>query len=397
MTKAATVVVPAVLFPIAAVLVIAQTLPESLHHVMRAAPLAIFGGGAVLGIIIRRGRLVLALTTLVLADQALIHFPNRPMFIVVAVLLPLNIGVIASLREASLLSNIGAWRLGIVLSQALVAWAFQLRFLAGTAQLLDEPLIGSDLSQWTQLPQLALIAFAMALGLVLARYFISGRPLAAGAAWSLVACYLALDSSGSGGPVTVYFLTAGVLLVVGSACEVRNVFLDEITGLPAKVELDRMLRRTPRRYALARIDVDEYVRFRERYGPEGARRMLRAVANALTKIGGRGRAFSYGGPAFAVVFRWTTAHAAMGHLDFLRHTIEALAIDIQKTEPPKAGRPAKVEKLTVSVTISGGVAEPETRDAKPEDVVRAAEQALARAKQAGSNRISLAVRGAKLT
>ena len=58
-------------------------------------------------------------------------------------------------------------------------------------------------------------------------------------------------------------------------------------------------------------------------------------------------------------------------------------------EQPRAGRPAHggVVKRTVSVTISVGVAQCERRGADPHEVLRAAERALDRAKQAGLNRV----------
>jgi len=44
----------------------------------------------------------------------------------------------------------------------------------------------------------------------------------------------------------------------------------------------------------------------------------------------------------------------------------------------------------VAITVSIGVAEPEATGADPEDVIRAADQALYKAKRAGRNRVFVA-------
>jgi diguanylate cyclase (GGDEF)-like protein len=48
-----------------------------------------------------------------------------------------------------------------------------------------------------------------------------------------------------------------------------------------------------------------------------------------------------------------------------------------------------VQPRTVSVTISIGVAEPDSHRSKPASVMKAADQALYRAKKRGRNRIAI--------
>jgi len=244
---------------------------------------------------------------------------------------------------------------------------------------------------WTALPQLALVAFAAALGLVLTRFLVDHRALTVATAWALVASFLALDGASAGGPASIHFVAAALLLVVGTTLEPSRIaYRDDVTGLPARLALHQALRRLPRSYALACVEIDDFSRFREEHGADAARCMLRLVAEALTKIRGRGRAFSREGHTFAVVFRRTSAEAAAHHLDVVRRAVEAATLEVRVPERPRAGRPARggIVKRTVAVTLSAGVAQPEGREDDPHEVLRAAERALDRAKQAGQNRVA---------
>lgn len=391
MKRAPSLVAPALLLPIAAVLALAKRLPDSLAMAVDAAPLLVFSGGALLGLVTRRGRLVLGVVVLALADCALVNFSGRAVFDAVALLLPLNLAVIAWLGEETPLAGRGAALFGVALLQAGVVAILPRPELSSLAASLERPLVATNLGIWMALPQLAVLAFAAALGLILTRLLMSRRPLAAGTAWALVASFLALDAARSGGPASVHFAAAGLLLLVGATWEPRHgVYLDDVTGLPASPELNKALRRLPRRYALASVEIDDFVSFRETHGADAARRMLHLVAKALTKVGGRGRAFYCGTHTFAVVFRRTSAKMAARHLEVVRRAVEAATLDVAVPQQPRAGRPARTRAVeqTLSVTISVGVAQAEKPGADADEVLRAAGRALDRAKDAGLNRVS---------
>ena len=205
-----------------------------------------------------------------------------------------------------------------------------------------------------------------------------------------MASFLALDGASVSGLANLYFVAAGLLLVVGAAWQdPRIIGLDDVTGLPTSFALNKALLRLPRRYALARVEIDEFARFREYHGAEAARRMLRLIAEALTKVSGHGGAFYCGAYTFAVVFRRMSAELASQHLDSVRRAVEAATLDVRVPQraPGQPGRVGSVVR-TVSVTISIGVAQPPGRHADPHGVLRAADLALDRAKQAGQNRVS---------
>jgi len=329
--------------------------------------------------------MVLALTT-----AALINFSSRTTFHAVALLLPLNLGVIAWLGETRALSARGASWLGLILLQAGAVGLFELLDPAALGASLEQPLVAVDASAWTSLPQLAVFVFAAMLGVHLARFVRGGRPLPAGAAWALVASFLALDTAGSGGSADLHFAIAGMLLAVGTVLESHPALhLDSVTGLPASLEFNKMVRRLPRRYALACVAIDEFRMFREEQGVDVANRMLRLVARALTKVGGGGRVFYLlREHEFVVVFRRRSVETASRHLAAVRRAVEAASLDVSVPQRARAGHKAPgVVERTVAGTISAGVAEPQKRGADPFEVLRDAERALERAQQAGMNRI----------
>jgi GGDEF domain-containing protein len=246
---------------------------------------------------------------------------------------------------------------------------------------------------------MVLAAFVLGLGLVVVRWVLNHRPLAAGTAWALVASFLALDGASAARAADIHFVTAGLLLIVGALFEPsRAVYVDGTTGLPGRLALNAALRRLPRHYALASVEIDEFRAFREAHGSEAARRMLRLVADKLAKVGGGGQPFYCEGHVFAVIFRRTTAEAAARHLDVVRRAVEVATVDVRVPERTRPGSRltrtsqsrAEAADWTLAVTISAGIAESTKRGADPHEVLRLAGQTLDYGKSAGLSRVSVA-------
>jgi len=388
--RASSLVAPALLLPLAAALALVRRPPDSLATLVDAAPVVVFAVGAFLGLVTRRARLVFGLAVLALADCALVNLGGRATFDAVALLLPLNLAVIAWLGEEKPLTGRGAVLLGIALLQAAAVAVLQRPEMADLAQSLEQPVVATNLGVWTALPQLSLFAFLAALTVVLARFLIDRRPPVAAAAWALVASFIALDGARSGGLPSAHLAAAGLMLVLGASSEAPSfAYLDDVTGLPTNFELNKVLRRLPRRYALARVEIDEFIAFRQTHGPEAARRMLRLVADALRKVGAGGRPFYCGVQTFVVVFRRTSAKLAARRLDAVRRAVQDATLDLSVTERGRGGKSATAVAVerTVSVTISAGIAHADKGGADPYEVMLAAERALDRAREAGMNRV----------
>jgi len=389
--RAPSLIAPALLLPLAAFAGLAHKLPASLATALDAAPLLVFGSGALLGLYTRRARLMVGVVILALADSALVNVGSRSVFDAVALLLPLNLAVVVWLGDENPFAGRGALLFAITLLQAAVIAVLLNPQLSPVSDALDVPLASSRLSTWTGLSRLSVFSFLAALGLLVARFFLHGQTLAAGAAWALVASFLALDGVSSGGPVGVHFAAAGVLLLVGAAWEPRQVIAtDEITRLPTRIELMRALRRLTTRYTVAFVEVDDYAHFRGEHGVEAAQRMLRLIAKRLRRTAHGAQAYYCEGAVFAVLFPRLSGKLAIRHLDAVRIAVEDVTVEVSVAEPPPASRLARagVVERTVSVTISAGVAESDKPGEDPKPVLEAAERALARARAAGMNRVS---------
>jgi len=385
-------IAPALLLPLAAIAGFAHKLPSSLATILDAAPLIVFGGGAVLGLYTRRARLILGVVILALANSALVNVGSRSVFDAVALLLPVNLAIVVWLGDENPYAGRGALLFAITLLQAAVIAVLLNPQLAPVAEALEVPLAASSrLTTWTGLSGLSVFAFVAALGLVVARFYRHGQALAAGAAWALVASFLALDGMSTGGRVSVHFAAAGALLLVGATWEPRPVLAtDEITRLPTRIELMRAVRRLTKRYTLAFVEVDDYARFRGEHGVEAAQRMLRLIAKRLRRTAHGAQAYYCEGPTFAVLFPRIPAKHAIRHLDSVRIAVEDVTVDVSVEGPPPASRLVRAGTVerTVSVTISAGVAECGRPGEDPKPVIEAAERALARAREGGMNRVS---------
>ena len=385
--QSAALIAPALLLPIAAVASLSPGLRDSLA--IHAAPLIVLGGCALLGIATGRGRLLLGVLVLGLTMAALINSGSRTMFHAVALLLPLNLGLVAWLGETRALSARGAWWLGVILLQAGAVGIIELLNPRTLGATLARPIVDVETSAWMPLPQLALFAFAVMLGLHLVRFVRGRRPLHAAAAWALVASFLALDTAGSGGPGDLHFAAAGMLLALGTVLEPpAALHLDAVTGLPASLEFNKVARRLPRQYALACVTIDDFTSFRAEQGPDVSNRMLRVIAQALKKVGGGGRVFYLmRDHEFVVVFKRKSAEIAARYMSVVRRAIEKSTLDVAVTQKTKSGANAGVVRRTVAGTISVGIAAAQGRGIDPFKVLRDAEEALVKARAAGMNRV----------
>jgi len=361
-----------------------------------AYPLAVLGGGILLGWRFDRSRLVLSLLVLLLTERALLipapagdaagEVP-RVVAALIALLLPLDLAALSWLPER------GLWAAGGRIS--LVLLALQIGFVALLCQPLFLPLSATlDIllarPAWLVLPVPALLAFALALVVLTVRAVALSAALEGGAVWALIAAWLAL-AVGGGLDASVYLATGGLILVL-SLIETWHgmAYGDELTGLPARRALNEALTRLHGTYAVAMVDIDHFKRFNDQHGHDVGDQLLRMIGTRLSEVGGGGRAFRYGGEEFAVLFPGKDAKEAFEHLEALRRSIEASPFTVRGPGRP-ATKPQPVPtargRRHVAVTVSIGVANSDGSDGPPEDVVHAADQALYRAKHAGRNRV----------
>ena len=126
-----------------------------------------------------------------------------------------------------------------------------------------------------------------------------------------------------------------------------------------------------------------------------ATRCSRLVAARLAQATGGGTAYRYGGEEFCIMFPARSGWPRRCRTSkSIRAYIAAYQMAVRRDDRPKdaeAGtrlRSLRVAEKTLSVTVSIGIAEPDDQRSTPAEVLRAADQALYRAKQGGRNRVS---------
>jgi len=220
------------------------------------------------------------------------------------------------------------------------------------------------------------------------------RPVDIGIAAALVAFLVACWWRESPGVFSVFIAAAGVMLLVAVLQEShRLAFRDELTNLPSRRALEERLPALGPSYAIAMIDVDHFKQFNDAHGHHVGDQVLKLAAARLARIEGGGQSYRYGGEEFCVLFPDRTLKEAWPHLEKLRKDIEDYKIAVRGGDRPKAReagsrlRAARPPEKTLSVTVSIGVAERDDTLIRPALVIRAADEALYRAKRAGRNRV----------
>ena len=146
------------------------------------------------------------------------------------------------------------------------------------------------------------------------------------------------------------------------------------------------------------VDVDHFKKFNDTHGHDIGDQVLKLVAARLAEVGGGGIAFRYGGEEFSVLFPGATLEEALPHLDAIRASIEGYRMAVRAPDRPKSGEEGSKlrgggeksgnPEQHLSVTVSIGASRPKKDARAPAQVIKAADEALYRAKQGGRNRVS---------
>ena len=315
--------------------------------------------------------------------------PASSTALALAALLPLNLAVAAVLRERSVVS----WRtpvlLGATMAQGLAIAGLELPAAAGIGHWLRGPMIGLESSGTGNVPPLGVLCFLVAANVLLLCLAWRRTPLEAGLLGALVAAWLALTDP----LASSYYLAGGGLVLVVAIIENAFVlaFEDTLTGLPGRRSLEDALAQLGNRYALAIVDIDHFKRVNDRHGHEVGDQVLRMVACRLASLTSGSRAFRYGGEEFVLLFAGRTTKDVLPLLSDLKAGIADQAFTVRGLDRPRrkppGSRGTSGRGLTLKVTVSIGVAERSSRRLNPEQVLKAADEALYRAKRTGRNRV----------
>lgn len=364
-------------------------------------PVAVLAVGVLLGWRFNRSRVVFALLLLALADRLLRHYggsssissgPGQVVYQSIALFLPLNLALIALMEERGLFNWRGITRILLILVQPLL--------LAGIVH--HRPALLLDIYHFSfsnqplllrlPLPQPATVTIVLSFTILFGRWWWRRGAMESGFFWVLPISITALTMVQPGPETTFFFAIAGLTLTI-AVIESSHfmAYRDELTKLPARRALNEHLLQLGSRYALAMVDIDFFKKFNDRYGHDVGDQVLRMVATRLSRTGGGGKAFRYGGEEFTILFPGRTADEAMPFLEQLRQEIADTGFSVRnrprpRKKPPKPRQREKAVKK-VSLTVSIGIGEPDDRHPTPGQALKRADQALYRAKKAGRNRI----------
>ncbi len=380
-------------------------LNKSLSALVHIYPYVVVVAGILLGWRFNRSRLVFAILILALADRSLLYFGSgtaeggitatgvgRSVYDVVAFLLPLNLAALSLMKERGIVTLRGMARLSVIFLQVLAVFLIYRYPELGIAGPLDHMLSKARVTTSLPLSLPALAAFAAAFLLLVLRFIQNEGVLENGFFWALLSAFLALALARVGAQSTVYFASAGLVLII-SVIETSHsmAFRDDLTGLPGRRALEEALLKLGSTFSVAMLDIDLFKKFNDRHGHDVGDQVLRMVASKLAKVSGGGKPFRYGGEEFTILFPGKLVDEAVPHLERLRRVIEQTRFYIRGRNRPRK-RPDDPKKIKgsrkkVTITVSIGVADRSERDATPQQVIKAADQALYRAKNAGRNQV----------
>ena len=374
--------------------------PAALSLIVSIYPLVVLAAGFLLGWRFNKSNLVFALLVLALAERGIFYLPRihdinevtwHIAFFAICLFLPINFILLSMLTERGIFTLKGLWRASLILLQvpliALIAYNHPEELVA----FLNYTLLSPRVQSFTPVPQAALIVIGLGLAFFLIRFVYNRKPNESGFFWSLLTAAIAL-SQNKGQSVTIYFATAGLILVI---CIIETAYTmayqDELTGLPGRRALKDYLLKLGSKYTIAMLDIDHFKKFNDTHGHNVGDQVLRMVASKLATVSGGGKAFRYGGEEFTLVFSEKFLAETTPHLEALRETIASSRFTLRgRNRPrrkPKALIPLVGERKKISVTVSIGVAEHDDNK-KADRVIKAADKALYRAKKSGRNRVS---------
>jgi diguanylate cyclase (GGDEF)-like protein len=350
------------------------SLPVEFSGLRTAGPYALLLTGFGMAWRFNRGRAFVVVASLLGAFAAYQAFPTRAVHSAIVVLVSLNV------------------LLAMILADRGVRWRAAYGWLA---------LLGLEAVLLAWLPGVVVPAvlgrllFAAAFAATMWRAWPDLTALQVGNAGALAAFYIAAEWVGAPGVYGAFMSAAGTILIVSLLEEShRLAFRDPLTGLPGRRALEERLRSLGHRYAIAMVDVDHFKKFNDTHGHDIGDQVLKLVGARLAEVGGGGRAFRYGGEEFAVLFPKTELEDALLYIEALRISIEGYRMAVRAPDRPRSeedgskrrgvGNPEKHLSVTVSIGASGPGKEART----PAQVLKAADEALYRAKQGGRNRVA---------
>jgi len=378
-------------------------LPATLSGLRLYGPYAVLLIAGAISLWFARGRAFFAVLSIAVGYIAyrtvtgagLEQAPARTVFVAMCVFVPANLALFSLLPERGLFNAFGLRRLLVIVSE--LAFTFWLVEAGVTefAQWLSMPLFDSGWLKSSPVPHGAIAVMVLSILVVGVRALKQDTPVDAAMGGALFALAVASERVAQPNSFALLSSCAALLLLIGVLQDSRRMaFRDELTGLPSRRALNERLMGLGHGYAIAMLDVDHFKRFNDTYGHHVGDQVLRMVAAELTRVRRGGRAYRYGGEEFALVFPGRGVREVLRELETVRAGVAQRKMVLRGAEGPATDAPpgesgeVRAPRKMVSVTISIGVAQSNGKFKTPDEVLRAADRALYRAKDKGRNTVS---------
>jgi GGDEF domain-containing protein len=404
--KFSTILVPmAVLFAAWVIVFQIPLLSPEKQGLVPLAPYLLHFVGMLLAWHFRRGRVFLALLAVgvcyYLFRTQLVHGTDTPeawlIYRVLMVVVPFNILLIALMREKGVWTMAGRMRLSFVAVQIFAVWMTVRLDQHAVWVALTRPLVNWPAFGRFAMPQLSLVLILLAACVALLRAVSLGSPIEGSMFACCVTLFVVFRWLWSPHVPETFCAASALIQIMAVIQDSYNMaFRDDLTGLLSRRVLNERLAGLGSRYAIAMVDVDHFKNFNDTHGHDVGDQVLKMVGARLMDIKGGGSPFRYGGEEFTVLFPGKSAKEAHPHLEQLRRAIADYRMTLRGEDRPKDEERGKSRRSgsrnsgEVSVTVSIGVAEPGERHGTPRDVLKAADEALYKAKNKGRNQTCLA-------
>ena len=166
----------------------------------------------------------------------------------------------------------------------------------------------------------------------------------------------------------------------------RDAEIDHLTGLPNRRAFEALLEKHYREaqaevdsLSVAFCDIDHFKKVNDTHGHDAGDRVIKLIADSLARISNDNcHVARHGGEEFVMLFRGLTPQEAKQRLDEAREEMAARKLINRRTDEPIG-----------QITFSGGVANV-FGYSDPRAALKAADEALYKAKQGGRNKVLLA-------
>ena len=303
---------------------------------------------------------------------------------IISFLLPLNIFVFSMFKERGIITIWGKCKFGLIMAQFVFVWWLLIPRNSDSGSFIYFEPIHFDFINIIPIPQLSILLFLLVFLALSTKLYFNPTLMDSSLIGVVIMTFTGLLLKDHLLGLNLFYAMSGLILVIGVLeASYFMAYRDELTGISGRRALKESMMKLGGKYAIAMVDIDLFKKFNDTYGHDTGDEVLKMVASSLGQIAGGGKAFRFGGEEFTILFANKTREEVIPTLEELRKDIEKQKHTYRKKRKT-AGKDKYVSKQ-LGVTISIGVAEKNENYKTADEVLKAADKALYKAKKNGRN------------